>query len=476
VSPRLPSPRVLLVVAIAGFAGGFAALADIRHAAFWSGRFDLGNLTQAVWSTAHGHLLEMTDLHGTQISRLGAHFDPLVAVLAPLWRVWPSPVLLLVVQAVAVALGAVPVFLLARKHLRSEWAGLAFALAYLLYPATEWLVVDDFHPVAFATPLLLTGFWLLDDDRLLAFAAAAGLACLTKEHIGFVVAAMGLWYAISRRRPVGLVIAAAGTAASLIAIAVIVPHFAPGGGSPFESRYADVGGSPSGIVRTAITHPTTTLSALTEARDLQYVFHLLIPLAFLSLLAPGVALTAVPEVALNVLSDVPTQTSIHFHYTAGAIPGLVVGAVFGAARLRDRKDTVFRALARGLVLISVVATVVYGPVPVWSHVPFGQKVGAFQYRITARDHAAVAATRLIPARASVSASNTMGAHLSGRRRVFSFPLLKEARWIAVDKLRMSYGDDNRARQRGLRALRRLRRDPRWHVVFEKKGIIVLHRV
>jgi uncharacterized membrane protein len=136
-SGRLPSPRLLLVVAIAAFAAGFSALAQIRHVALWSGRFDLGNLTQAVWSTAHGHLLQITDLQGRQISRLGAHFDPIVAGLAPLWRLWPDPRLLLLVQAAAVALGAVPVFLLARKHLRSEWGGLAFALAYLLYPPTQ---------------------------------------------------------------------------------------------------------------------------------------------------------------------------------------------------------------------------------------------------------------------------------------------------------------------------------------------------
>ena len=94
-----------------------SALAVLQQRAFSTGRFDVGNLTQAVWSTAHGRFLEMTDLQGEQISRLGAHFDPLVALLAPLWWLWPSPSLLLVVQAIGVALGAVPVFLLARKHL-----------------------------------------------------------------------------------------------------------------------------------------------------------------------------------------------------------------------------------------------------------------------------------------------------------------------------------------------------------------------
>src|SRR5262249_48351249 len=148
----------------------------------------------------------------------------------------------------------------------------------------------------------------------------------------------------------------------------------------------------------------------------QYVFHLLVPLAFLSLLSPGIALTAVPEVALNVLSDVSTQTSIHFHYTAAAIPGLVVAAIFGAARVRDRGPDAVAGLARAILVVSVVTTIAYGPLPLWSHIPLGQKVGASQYRITARDHAADAAVRLIPAGAPVSATNSMGAHLSARRR------------------------------------------------------------
>ena len=91
---------------------------------------------------------------------------------------------------------------------------------------------------------------------------------------------MGVWYAITRRRPAGLVIAVAAPPCSFVAIAVVVPHFAPGGGSPFEGRYSAVGGSPSGIVKTAITDPQTTIAAITEARDLQYIFHLLLPLAF----------------------------------------------------------------------------------------------------------------------------------------------------------------------------------------------------
>ncbi len=469
------APRLLLALGCTAFGAGFTGLALIRHLAFWSGRFDLGNLTQAVWSTAHGHMLRMTDLDGAQISRLGAHFDPLVAALAPLWLAWPDPSLLLVVQAAAVAAGAVPVFLLARRRLGGEWPALAFAASYLLYAPTQWLVVDDFHPVALATPLLLTCFWLLDEDRLLAFAGVASVACLTKEHVGFVVAAMGVWYAVTRRRRAGLAIALGGAVVSSTAIAVVVPHFAPGGGSPFHSRYEAIGGSPGGLADMLLSHPGTVLAAATEGRDLEYVFHLLVPFAFLPLLGAGALLTALPEIAFNVLSDARTQTSIHFHYTAGAIPGVVVGAIYGVERLARSRARAGPLAARGVLAAALLATVAYGPIPWWSHVPGGQRVGAAQYRITARAHAAEAAVRLVPRGVPVSASNTIGAHLSARERVFSFPVLGEARWIVVDRFRMSYRDDNLAHRRGLRALRRVLESGRWRTVYARRGILVLRR-
>ena len=65
-------------------------------------------MVQTVWNTAHGHFLQMTSGDGVQISRLAAHFDPILAAFAPLWWIWPSPEMLLTVQAIVVALGALP--------------------------------------------------------------------------------------------------------------------------------------------------------------------------------------------------------------------------------------------------------------------------------------------------------------------------------------------------------------------------------
>jgi uncharacterized membrane protein len=469
-------PGRLVTAGTAAFAAGLSALAVLQHRAFWSGRFDVGNLVQAVWSTAHGDVLSVTGLSGKQLSRLGAHFDPIVAVFAPLWWLWPDASLLLVCQGVAVATGAVPVYLLGRRHLASDWAAAGFALAYLLHPATQWLVLDDFHPVAFATPLLLAAWDFLDEDRLLPFALTAGAACLTKEHVGFVVAAIGLWYAFARgRRRTGLAVAVVGATVAVLATTVVVPHFAPGTGSPFAARYDTVGGSPGGIVDTLVTSPGTVLAEAAEGRDVRYLVDLLVPLAGLPLLAPAAALVATPELAANLLSDTTAQTSVHFHYTAATIPALLVATIFAVARVQGPAGSRRRQLPQFLVALGVLCGVVYGPNPLWARVPFGEDLGSRDHVVTAHDRAAERALRRIPPDVAVSATNTLGAHLSERRRVFSFPVVREARWVAVDTRRLSYFDHAIGGTRAERALVRLRAQPGWNVVFADDGILVLRR-
>ena len=462
--------KAALWTAIGAFAAGFSALAVLRHEAFNAGRFDLGNMTQVVWSTAHGDPLRMTDLQGEQISRLAAHTDVLLAAFAPLWFLWPDPSLLLVVQALVVALGALPVFWLARKHLGSPRAALGFALAYLLYPPVQWLVLDDFHAVALACPLLLFGFWYLDEDRIGAFAIVAALAVLTKEEVGFAVAALGLWYALARgRRRPGVLIAAAGTAVSLLAILVVMPAFSDGE-SDFYRRYAEVGGSPGGIPESVLTDPLHVVQVAFDGRGLGYLLRLLMPFG-LVFLAPLTLVVALPELAINLLSSTPTQTSIHFHYTAAIIPALAAGSVFGAARVVRRRTGLATPLAGLSVVLALLSGWWLGPLPY----PGGEDLAADAWRIEPHDRIATRALKLIPPDATVSASNALGAHLSERKRILSFPYRQDADWVVVDEQRPSYADRAVAPVEAAAAVAWLRRDPSWRLVFDEDGVLVFRR-
>ena len=106
---------------------------------------------------------------GEQALRLGGHVDPLLALLAPLWVLWPSPLALALVQIVVVALGALPVFWLARLHTGSERIAGLLALTYLAYPWVATSAVAAIHPVTFAITSLLFCIWFLETDRLVPF-------------------------------------------------------------------------------------------------------------------------------------------------------------------------------------------------------------------------------------------------------------------------------------------------------------------
>jgi uncharacterized membrane protein len=436
-------------------------------------RFDLGNMVQAVWNTAHGHPLEVTHATGEQALRLAGHIDPILALFAPFWIVAPNPLVLVAIQISACSLGALPVFWLGRRHLGSEPAAALLAVAYLAYPWLAWTAIEAFHPVTVALPLLLFAVWFLDSGRLWAFAACAALVLATGELMGLAVAGMGIWYWLARGRRIGLAIAAMGVAWSAFAIKVLVPAFS-GGDSIFYDRFASVGGSPMGLVRTVFTDPGVVLSAVLTADDLAYVLWLGLPLAGAFLLSPGLAAVALPQLLVNTLSDSPPTTDPRTHYIAAIAPFLVAASVLGFARLPKPH----RLPASAFVLVLCVALSIL--VGQFLAVP-GFKALGYQPELP-RSHvdALRGAVELVPETAPVSTTNRVGAHLSARRYVYSVPVLGRAEWIVMDtwdpRLASKGSSILEWDPAGFRAFKRqIERDTRWKKVYELDGVLVFRR-
>jgi hypothetical protein len=75
----------------------------------------------------------------------------------------------------------------------------------------------------------------------------------------------------------------------------------------------------------------------------------------------------------------------------------------------------------------------------------------------------------------VSATNSLGGHLSARRRILSFQFVEDAKWIAVDETRPGYADRLAPLPTTVQVVW-LRRNPAWRVVFEQDGVLVFRRV
>jgi uncharacterized membrane protein len=454
-----------MVYAAAGlYAVVFAAAAVLHFLVFQSAHADLGTMAQAVWSTRHGHFLQATTLfHVTNDTRLAGHVDPFLVLLVPLWWVWSSPLMLVVVQAIAVSTGALPVYWLARKHLRSNRAAAHFALAYLLIPATQFnafTVSSGFHAVSIAIPLILFAIWFLDEDRLVLFAVFAVLAASTKEEIPVAVGCLGIWYAVRKgKRLVGASIFVLGLAVSLLDFFVVIPHFSPSGADPFVARYQQVGGTPGGIGHTALSDPMALVHAVATTHKLVYVLLLLGPLLGLWLLEPLLFLGAVPDLTINLLSALGDQTVVAYHWTAGIVPFAIAAAIFGAARLRRNPDRVSLCVLVGAICIGV-----YSPIVLAA----GSDLRAWSSPVrSAKMHA----LDLVPPGVPVSSSNQLGAYLSDRRYSYMFPTVGRASWVIVDRADPTYRHSNAYR----RKVREIESSPRWRTLYSSHGVAVLRK-
>ena len=461
--------------AMAAWIGVLFVIDRANYVNFREGRFDLGNMVQAVWSTANGHPLEITHgATGEQMTRLGGHVDPFLALLAPLWLVWPSPLALAYAQVVVVALGALPVFWLARRHLGSEPAAAILAIGYLAYPWTTTSAAASIHPVTFAIPLFLLCVWFLDTERFVWFGVAAVLAMSTGELMGLPIACLGIWFALARReRVAGALIAAAGFAWTFLAIYVVVPHFS-GEGSIFYGFYDGVGGSPAGVVRKLFTDPGTVLGALIEGHDIAYLVWLGIPLLFLFVLSPGLAAVALPELLANTLSDFRSMSDPRYHSVAAVIPFLIAATVFGIARIGVPR----RGLAAAAVLVCSATLAVF--VAPWARAVGGIPLGGQAYLPAARVAALADAVALVPEDAAVTASNTVGAHLSARRYFYSVPMLGRSEWVVVDRADpWVVRPDSPILTRHPKVVRalvaELERDAGWTKVFDRDGVVVFRK-
>ncbi len=343
---RLPSAVCLLL--ILAFAVFFGALAGQQHRAFQTNGLDLGNVDQALWNTAQGRFLHFTLMTPVQ-SRLALHVEPILLLLVPLyWLNLGSPELLLVIQAGVVALGAWPLYQLSSvKYQVAEGAQsagitlsifhLVFPLSYLLLPTLESAVLFDFHAVTLSPTFLLFAFLALEQRRDRSFIIFALLAMACKEDMPLVVAMLGLYAGLARRRwrLAGLTLALSALWFGL-AFFLIQPRFAAGGNIQLD-RYAWLGDSPAAMLVTLLTRPALVFNHVWYQADLPgYLISLFFPTAFLALFSPLTLLPMLPPLAVNLLSDNPFTWRLEdFHYGAPLAPFLFISALYGIRRMGE---------------------------------------------------------------------------------------------------------------------------------------------
>jgi len=265
---------------------------------------DLGIFDQAMQSYSQFQLPHSAIKAQVPFNLLGDHFSPIIALLAPLYWLWPDARMLMCAQAVlfAASVGFVGWYAVRRGLGRVAYlieAG--FAVSYGVMSAACY----DFHEIAFGLPILLWAVWALREkhDRQLIVACIAMV--LVKEDMPMYIAGIALVLFFTGRKLFGVILGVCSIAVTLLLILVVIPYF------NIDGKYAYIGSDARGL-RSISDMALSIVHHLISWPGISFLL-LIVVTAGLGLRSK-LMLVVIPTVVFRFMADDPTYLGFHFHY------------------------------------------------------------------------------------------------------------------------------------------------------------------
>ncbi len=400
----------------------FIAVALHRWAAYETNAFDLAFFDQIVWNMAHGRLFETSFV---SYNFAGQHFEPILLLFVPAYWVGAGPVALLITQALAAAVAAVPLFGFARRIGLSALVSLSAVVAFLANPYLHQAIGFDFHPEVMMAGPAFASAWAAAAGRPRLAVVFALSTLLFKEDAVFVVLALAAF--MYRRGFPRHAWAAAGVSVAYAAalVLVLMPLIRNGQPSDLVDRYGYLlpSGGLVGIFAGAAVAPLKAARVAFAPAQLLTLGAFLAVSVPLLVRKPTLLVWLVPPLGLALLSSHPEQRHLELHYAAEAVPIAFILSVEAAAVVQRRTGVWVGAALAG---------------PVFAAALLWNPLGAARGEMPSAQHreALASAIALVPSRgdAVVSAQSGLLPRLSQREHAYEFPGHAEsADWILVDR-------------------------------------------
>jgi uncharacterized membrane protein len=424
-------PYIILFLMIAIYTAVLSITSIDYYNRFYFSAFDLGIFDQGIWLLSKGKdpFVTVRGLH-----LFGDHIQFTIVFFVPLFWLWEDTRILLFAQSLVLSLGAIPLFLIARKKFKNKYIPLIFVLAYFLYPALHYLNLENFHPVVLSVPLLFFAFYFLEEKKYFYYFVFILLLLLTREELVLTIFAIGLYAFFFQNKKIGLITMGASLLWLFLIFNVIFPYYIP-----FSHPNIRRGGNVLERSLQVLSNPKEIL-ALYSKENQKYIFELFSPLAFLPILHLQTLFLALPALAINIITSWPYTHSIQYHYTYAIIPFVFISSVYAIDSIyklmKKRKFKFARFILYSILFIfllsSILGNIFIGPdsTSIKNYRSIMERIINFN-NFSEYEKIRYEAISLIPKNASVSATYLFVPHLSHREIIYMFPNpFKEAYWGA----------------------------------------------
>jgi uncharacterized membrane protein len=390
---RVSYPSVVTIVAII-YGVVLATIGMLRHHNFWSGALDMGIFDQGEWLLAHGH--SHVSLLGRNL--FGDHVSASYIILAPVYRVWPSVNVLIIVQAIALACSVHPHVRLARNSGFSERVALVIAISSsALFAAALF----DFHASVLAVPFLCWALVALQERRSTLLMVMGIAIVLCRSDLLTCVLALMLLAPRAWRLRLAMIVAVG------VCLSVLPPVF--GARTVWGDHYRALGNSPVD----ALLHPWRLASVLFRVGTASSLLFWLAPLALTPLLSPKRMLALLIVGSPILLSTAPSLHQPWYHEGAVLEPFAFFAMIDPANRRWIPLPRLqFVALVMSLVTLAVMS-------PASTIAPPNNRLSNFVKMAPGADFEGL--VQAIPPFVGVAAVDPVASHLSQRQFMYAWP-------------------------------------------------------
>ncbi|MBC8495034.1 DUF2079 domain-containing protein [archaeon] len=285
----------------------------LLHQNCFSG-WDLGLQENVFWNTINGNFFFSDEFN---MNYLGMHFNIIFIFMFPIYYLFPFTGTILFLQALSLALGIIPLYLILKEMFKESRITKIILLLYAISPIIWINNLFDFHPVIFTVPILFSVFYFLEKKNWRYYFIFLLLLIFIKENISITIFFIGLYILIFRKnRKIGLL-------TCLIAViwVLMFTNFMPNLSSTNQYFFLERFGNPNTNLGEAITtnilHPSQVLSQISAEKE-YILFHLklfiVLPLASVSVII------AIPTILINILSSHQYQTNPLLYYNIILVP------------------------------------------------------------------------------------------------------------------------------------------------------------
>lgn len=425
-----------------------------KHFQYDSNAFDLGIYTQSTYLYGQG-LFYNTLKH---MNLLGDHFGAVLILISPIYKIFPSPVSLLLIQALFVSLASIPIYLVGLSVLKNKLLTFLITLSYLTSVGVLTAVNFDFHLAAISVlPLSLMVYsWYFKKWKL--YWLILILSLLFKEDIPIFIFGLGLFQLLKKQRLLGISTLIFSITSFVLIKFFLMPLFFEGANQAYISTSILPLTSPIDLIYLLIIRPGIFLDQIFNSQvKLATFFALYKDFGFMPILSPFSWLTVFPYLYLRFTSNYIQMWGTQFHHNINLEPFLAYSAIFAIKSFNIPHKAViilllFFLFTSGLAPNSLIVSTIQFKPPDFSR---------YSYITNA--------LKKIPSGSAVSAQSPLVPHLANREKIYLYPEVSDAEYIIVDtSLAYYFMKSGELQSR----LLKLKQDQFWEEIHHEKGLYI----